>query len=359
VNCAALKLAILALCVGDIGPTEDQFVRLIESAYDSIHDLEFIYEGEMKWTGSPSRTKPKSSVDKTYQGSFVFKYPNNRLIDTRVNFLDPQSSDVRHIKSQCREKTDFIIHMIDANRVRIPSNQEPYLPFSRFTSCSPERMFHVAILLAMANKGIPFRFEPTGWELIDGHQCLKVRLDTDPRNNDPKNEPYQVYWFDVGRGWHPIREEAYLKGKLLSRTNVTAFGQFRGPDGTSVWLPLRSTTEQFMWNFEWSDQPFIVETQDIVHDTIRLNQGIPDSRFELRPIMAKLGGPSPRKPGMKPQDIEAHLTSLLAASQEQARMAEASSAARTGWGGWTLARAVVLAIGGLAIVAAWRLRSRS
>lgn len=341
------------------GLDRSQFARLTQSAYSAIRDVEFVYEGEVRWIGDASVSAPRLSLDKNYQGTFLYRHPSDRLIDTRIDHMSERRSDGRVAVSEYNGFMDFVGYFPDDNLVNTPASRLAATPISEISPYSPERFFYVATLSAIVLAGDSFGFDDLGWELVEEHKCMKICINLNPKAEDAATHRRLIFWLDPERGWHPLRVEDYQGENLIKRTSDIVLGKFEGADGSSAWLPLRSRTDQFQWGHEFHDRPVISESQNVVRDTIHLNRGIPNSRFNLQPLLASLGGPTPRKPRLKPEQIDAHLASLLEKAEEQTRMIEASSVARNGWGTWGILQAFVFASGSLAILTAWFLRRRA
>jgi hypothetical protein len=74
--------------------------------------------------------------------------------------------------------------------------------------------------------------------------------------------------------------EHHSGGLLISRVNVE-LEQVEDAEGERVWFPMRGTFEMFSLNGVISTTPLIVTTISVEPASLRINQGLPDSVFQI------------------------------------------------------------------------------
>jgi hypothetical protein len=217
---------------------------------------------------------------------------------------------------------------------------------------APEQIFLPWYLRSLGDPA-EHEFKLEGWEDVDGHRCLKVRMLWQPRSllKYLKDQfPTVRIWFDMERGY-ALRLERYRGDELMSRAEVTRLERLRLPDGRPIWFPKEGKSAVFQKHvdgkFVYAKEPYTHETYNILTDTVKFNQGLSDGFFSakkhalvvsdegLRKLQRELDQkPKPRveKLPSDPESRKKRLDAALAEADRQVERLEASSAARAGVG---------------------------
>jgi len=206
-----------------------------------------------------------------------------------------------------------------------------------------------------------------GWDFIDGHRCLKVRLDAGPGPPN-KEKPHYLFWIDMERGCHPLRVEFYLQPPdLESRVHEIRLTGQHVPGGKTLCVPAVGTKETFsLVPGKYEKEPAFREKCSLVEGTLRVNSGFPDSIFSLRRkdehkqsnlLLVKqfehLYENSPPPERSDPESVEKRLKEQLIQADQDAKMVEATSPARETWNSTLIFQVLLFSVG--VILITWTL----
>lgn len=369
----------------------DQFTRMMPVLYAPIHDISFVFEGEVRFVGPASlpeqKGKKPEDFGQRFQGAYALRSDKAALLDVYYRgfpelapFVHDKLATLGNGKFEILGQTPDLKRGRDAKRVENGS-------LSRINvSRSPQSFYYLWYFLnniyTIKVKSKNYQF--LGWENVDGNRCLRVRIAAPPGLGPIDRGDYTDFSIDLERGGHPLRVESYEKSRLFTRLSGVELRQFPTPDGKKVWLPVRGRRDSFVWEHSVPgfDIPIFSENQYMVDGSLRINQGLPDSFFSvdegrgfegtaasdrLRGRFASLSLrrefealPPPPPFRTDPAGVRERLERQLAEADRQAKVLDASSEARAATP-WTLILQTILVVAGVACLGgalAWRWRGR-
>lgn len=359
----------------------DQFGRLVEAQSASLRDLCFLYEGANRWVGPRSLFgKDPDLYGAQYQGAYLYRRNDAAMKDV---YLKPHNN----ASQMSRLKVAFLKAGIRQSRLlpgeippRGPSTQPPIMPGNMYSLGrygSPNHLFRIWMLLDIAKfQATDYRF--SGWDSIDGHRCLKFRLIASGKRD---NEGcYDEFWVDLDRNANVLRVEGYDGNKLRSRIDEVQLKPVLSPEGTEIWVPIRSRLRGYVWEDVHYNDPVTEDLIEVVDGTILLNQGLPDAVFDVRrettlpqlgelDRIRRLAGDSALANDfdatpqtsirLDPAGVRQRLDKSLAEADRQAVMLEASAPSRAPWSGTGISQIVAFFAGACLIACAFVLRRRT
>lgn len=222
-----------------------------------------------------------------------------------------------------------------------------------------------------------------GWEVVDGHNCLKVRASVLTTDKDvDKERDKRYYWLDLDRNGQALKVEYYNGGQLQGVIDRVRLEEFDLPGGGTYWLPVYSRQRSFALGLNILENPVTERTVSMVAGSELFNLNLPDAVFsvlrdsayptpkELQgveasvkagPLASKFGAQAALQPPRyrtDPVSVRKRIEDGLAEADRQSKELEASSPAREAWSGTTVVQVAigVLGVGLLGFVAArkWR-----
>lgn len=369
----ALVIVAFASFLADPALDAEQFSRMILGLHEDIKDVECVYEGEIKF---PDAGKDSGKVKpQFFQGSYILRYDNARYLDVYIKTVNkPFSHD-----------TDVVIANKWSQLNRIPdlgrrnANISPSYNQVLSRPCSAERFIFLAFWKEFRNlKDYGFEFQ--GWEIINGHKCAKIQVNLvsnnvrDASKSKKSRMPRLFLWVDLARGGHPLKVEFYLGDRIGYRSSALLASVVQ-PDGKAFWLPVSSTIEGFdFMNVNNLGALASVESYNLVVGSVRVNQNIINSRFDVnwnsgRPSTGSLKRVHeefqkisvPDSPRTDAASVKERLDRNLAEADKQAEELKASSLASESvssvWFLFYLFLAIAMLF--LTIVAMLKLKERS
>ncbi len=326
---------------------------LLDQYHGKFQDVSFLHEGTMTKTGG---SQPEPANVYQFQNHYTYRNDGATLLDT-FGHRSTNQSDSRRVSAILANKLEILEATPDADvpiKDRTPETG-PGGPGSLAGPCSPERLFLPYYFATLTNPE-EHELKLLGWEVIDGHRCLKIEMLSQPRpalTGWVGALPYFAMWIDLARDGYPLRVEFRRGAEVEFRTDVTRMDQVRLPDGHSMWFPAQAVTQQFLdmeppAKIVHTKAPVYTETHGILTDTIKFNQKLNDRYFsakthalikneeQLRKLEhgdTEKKRASVRKPASDPESRQKRLDDALAEADRQALRLEASSAARedSGW----------------------------
>jgi hypothetical protein len=358
-----LLVTVLSQAQGPhVGP--DQFARLMESHHAAIQDVSFVYEGRDGGV-PPSRTlegvlaEPVPGESHTsFQGEYSFRSDGATRLDSfDVMHYDGRDINIHQIAAifagKCSKVTQFPDHRGEKGTASGGGRGALNRP------CSPERIFYSWYFrTAGSSNGSGYEFQ--GWELVDGHRCLKVQFDE--RTGHAARPPGSIvtrFYIDMERGGHPLKVEFMDRKGLRMRAVDIQLAEVSLPDGRQKWFPMRGRLETFVTTDpSYTIKPIGYEIYSVVGGTVRFNQKLPDRFFSIdwtgahpdNATMARLRREF-RKPPRRndPKGLSEYVKTALAEADSQTRQIEASSVARDAWT-WASAFQVLLTLTGIGLI---------
>jgi hypothetical protein len=354
----------------DVSP--EQFARLLKSCYDPIKSLAFIHEGETQYIGAASDRSAGLKINGRFQGTYIYKRRNLVYHDLYFQPIDPHRP-MLHITRALRGSTLEEVRAAPdwpGSDNRLATSPGGALSFNGPNS--PEHLLLLGQVLEMLDDPRAFGYEFQGWESIDGHNCLRVKLDL-AWHSGSDTKDFRIFWFDLDRGGHAVRVEHYIGPNLLVRIDGMQFARVPSRDGTLHWIPIRSEFTSFLGKGgSFSTEPLIRETHELVRGTALINEDFPDTLFtasrraglprnrELEKLnreyqrmqIASDYNRKPKPPLSRndPAAVEQRLSRLLVDADRRATMILAASSSRSIWNWPTLMQIALIGLGIVTLV---------
>lgn len=363
---ASLVLALLIPAQNDPASDARTVIALLGRYHASFQDVTFLHEGTMVKGGED--TSNSADVIR-FQSYYAYRNDGATLLDVFANGRGdrPDTRTVRSILNGRLEIFDASPDYLPPVRDRAPDAGHGG-PGSLAGQDSPERIFLAWYFLTLGDPA-EHDVEVQGWEEVEGHRCLKVRMLGHPKpllKGWTGGLPFVKLWIDLERDGYPLRVELYSGDDLEVRTEISRLECHNLPDGRPFWLPAEGSTSTYVGGSSQggmirSKEPLYIETHKILKDTVKFNQGLKDDFFSTKrhalvasdEDLRKLQREHPKKPmpptksySSDPESIQKRLDEALAEADRQAQRLETSSAARAGFG-WSTALYVGLAVAGL------------
>jgi hypothetical protein len=366
-----VPIALASSLIDPQGPrTAAEFASLMRELHRETKSVCFIFEGEMspleRGGGIKSGRQPI-----LFQGLYAL-----RPGWTQAGMLEVYESEpTRPPRHYSRALFNFFLEQSERPidpRVLDPKTKKPVVedggPGSLTVTPSPEWFSCSWYFSEFCFRDYPgMAFENLGWDDVDGHRCLKVKLGLLPGSKPSPN--VMIYWIDLDRGGHPLKIENYLNGKLLSRTERIELAKVSDVSGKNLWVPLKGEFCIYgsLASGIYQDYPMARETYGVVLGSLQLNLNLPDSAFVVHTkprtelgnaVSLKRDHPievQPKKverPKTDPASVKARLDAKLAEADLQATEVRASSPAREPWNMVVVLQAAIALVGVIAIVSA-------
>ncbi len=340
-----------------------QFSRIVQAQHEDLRDYELIIEGTLE-LGPTSRAtrEEKDSYKRRYQSLYRYRSDGATFLEVynRGASLD---SFGRTRYALFGDKSEEVESVPDPKVPRLTFETKPRSPLQLFSQTgSPQRLLYHWYFEQF--KDLRFiGYEHLGWELIDGHNCAKIKLflfTTPPAGNKTRSQ--LLMWIDLERSANPLRVELLFEPPAVaSRSHSIELRSFKLPGNKSIWFPIAGIDDGFMVKpGDYREEPLVRSTYHVVNSSLQFNQSPPDSAFSLKGngdearrsklVMRKefddatANSPPPARTDRK--SVQERLDQQLREADSQARMIEASSAVRESWGVATWAQ---LGFGGIAI----------
>jgi hypothetical protein len=382
---AAFLLILAAFPLANVNAASDQatvdartLFSLMERYCSLFNDISFIYEGEVADMGVDGHAH--YDLRYRFQGLYAYRSDGATLLD--VFTFDPRKNrDGRLVATLLRSRSAMLDASPDQRqslRDRRPLETRGG-PGILNRPDAPERMF---LSWYFRTLGDPLDHDVTisKREEVKGRPCVKVRLLRRPRkpsDTQVNGIPVLQLWIDLERDGYPIRLEHYSEDGLTMRTDISDMVNIHRNDGRSFWLPKRGRTEVYSrfkdGNWQYSKQPLLVESHNIVTESLRLNQNLTDQYFDVKrhalvasvEELRKLQRELERKAKShtldqsppSPDTIKKPLHEILVEADRQSKRLQASSAARAGssWFELVTSGLTICGIASLAVASLWYL----
>lgn len=380
-----IPLVLLLLGFQDRAPqaggevTAEQFRNLMAGIRAEIHDVMFIYEGDLRFVGDDSLLGDdpearRRQLEVSYQGTYAYRSDGATSFEVFVNDITGTGPLKRTRAVLLNGKMTKLEHSPDLDlgyggkpRVR------PAAPGAMGVHQTPELILFLWFFDFLGDPSQDGRYVIQGWEEVDGRLCLRVQFDRTPNADLPAELRQTIrFWLDMERMGHPLKVEYYKGQNLSGRTDQIELSKVATEDGREVWLPRKGRDSGFEWNGEFHAKPVIIQDVGIVAGSAIINKGLPDGFFsierkgglpdnaELARLRKAVGKPSPSpRPRITPESIQAQLDQKLAEADRQSKMLDASPSGQHLWD-WSIVAQFGLILGGVLLlgsVAFWRWRA--
>ncbi len=359
----ALVLAgVVTLSQADRAIGGPEAFALLDRYRSSFEDVTFLYEGTMS-----RRAVDGGSFERTsrFQGFLAYRSDGATLLDIFVHRREDEPVN-RTLYSLLQHRLEVLNASPDAwPHIR---DRDPTVGVGGAGTLNrqdaPLKIFlpwYFATLRTPAEHEV----QEKGWEAVDGHACLRMRMLRFSRRNLEGwvgGLPFCELWVDAARDGYPLRYEIYRGDDLEARTEIARLVRVKLPSGRSIWFPAEGTTWQFLGQdanrrMVYNKKPVFAVTHTILIDSLKFDHSLRDDFFSvkkhsfvasdealahlLRPA-EQSGGARPKVPPSDPESRRMRLDDALLQADRQARELESSSAARggAGWfgalssGGW-------------------------
>ena len=348
-------IVILAAAVSQAGPAiaESHVFSLFDRYNSSFEDVAFVYEGS---ESNITKDDGSHELSNRFQGFCAYRNDGATLLDI--------FSHHRRDGPVGRSLYSLLGHrleVLDASPDGSPPvrNREPLTgvggPGTLNRQDAPLKIF-LPWYLSRLHDPADYEVQNKGWEDVDGHRCLKLRM-LQYRRPDLKSWvgaiPFIQLWVDTARNGYPLRNELYRGDDLETRTEISRLEQVRLPSGRAIWFPAEGTFRQYVQHKAGgkpihSKEPVYVATYLVLINTVKFNQSLSDGFFSVKEhalvtsdegltrLLRKLGQKPTTKPKSPPSDPDSRrkrLDEALIEADRQAEATDASSAARAG-SGW-------------------------
>ena len=261
-----------------------QLAKLIQGLHAPYLDYEALCEGTYRVVdmNDPDREGKAKRIDRDDQANFAYRADGATYFEKYSRPPDPDALPARVVRVLLRGKLTT-----DARSPEQQRRKQTWMlsverggPGSLAIEGSPERFVYLWFWRMLLREPSRWKVLLSRWDNIDGQACLYLEIDPYPESNLPEPHVSKV-WLDVDRGGHVLRHEEYMGGKLVTRTRDIELRRFEALDGTRMWFPVRGVYESFLNGNRYEATPVVREVSYLVNGTLRLNQRLPDSRFDV------------------------------------------------------------------------------
>jgi hypothetical protein len=310
---------------------------------NGMKDFAFIYEGTIRFSDPAQADHARPDrLDKDFQGNYAFRVRDAATVmdiyEQRLAGILPLNHETFVLLGsslQHRHQTPDLDRAISAPVKQAGS------PESLNRSASPQFFSTFWLVRNLSRDPKAWDFHCTGWDTIDGRQCVRAQMNELFEGNFP-NKPVIRLWIDLERGGMPIKLEHERDKVTIKRVEKVRLGRFSLPGGGFVWFPLGGSSKTFSFkNGENPNSPHFEEVSNVVNGSLRFNQGLTDNDFSFRPggriltLSKKLGADRrfelARSKSVKPEQrtdregVESTLKKRLAEANEQATELQADT----------------------------------
>jgi hypothetical protein len=238
---------------------------------------------------------------------------------------------------------------------------------------SPQMPGRILFLSHFRNHSAQIRqsFSFEGWEVIDGHNCLRMSYEI--IHGLPADRCVrQRFWIDLERGAHPLRMELSRGGKVQSRLAEIELARFSMGQSAFVWLPIRGvqTHHVVLDSKPLPNQPRSLKlipepasVEETSFESVAVNGGLSDEqksvlfergthvRDEFLRVTYSYGQPADsawKMVNLTPDEAELVIDSGIEEAEEQVQRTGTGRQTRKAWAATPQALAIVL--GGLSLL---------
>ena len=339
------QIAILSVIVGTIDDgrvnrmnhtpiSADQFIRIVKDQQRIFKDISFVFEGAKQFIGSKVGLEVDPSLfDSTFQGNFQFRSDGAKRLETYAKSVDRRNKDSHQIVALFGRQFEMGIPSTrkgeSASVIKVPGGLESFFDYH-----SPMNYMYVPVFGEIKD-GAPFGYRFIGWEEYNGNTCACVEI------NWGNGGPIFVRaWVDLARGAHPLKIQVFNDDKLVSSADNITLKRVGVEGGGTVWFPVEAELHEYTWNHVFYKEPVFRETSHVVRGSLRINQQLHDSTFNLLARLTK-DAANPAKtaraaafsgrdasPRSDPARVKRVLDEQLHEAERQARLLDASASAQ-------------------------------
>jgi hypothetical protein len=329
-----------------------RFMEVLSGLHSNICDFELVCEGAIKRIDRPEeRTKDAPNSDRVFQGLYAYRSIDGAAyLDLYERYRDEKRSAVHrtsvYLKGAC-SKTAVAADR-RAERGRIAKSASSAGAFR--LPCSPERFIYISKWRAMAYATKEVGFESEGWEEVDGHLAMRIKIDESPQS-EPSVKNWSRYWIDMSRGGHVLKHEDYVGTNLRFRMHNVMLSEVRLPNGKDIWFPTRGVFESFLSGNDYKKNPVFRETYGVVAGTLVFSSRLGDNSTPQQREHQRLRTDAAR--------VDEDQKRMLADADGQSKQLDASPPSRRGWDYSAIAQIGFATIGFFAFAVGFFLRRKS
>ncbi|QEH38318.1 hypothetical protein OJF2_69190 [Aquisphaera giovannonii] len=285
-----IMAAIVSLTLaGQAAPDKDadSAFRQLKRYHASFQDVSFLH--------IVSKNREEGQVDASARwhrsrGRYTYRSDGASLLDNQSLALgdEPVYREIRSLLKHRLEILDATPGAGPPIRERVPGSG-PGGPGSLASPDSPERFFW---LWYLATLGDPAEHKATleGFEDIDGHRCVKIRMLKQPQallRGWIGPLPFVRMWLDPLRDGYPIRVEWLSGDAVETRVEILSMERVELGEGRRIWLPVEGRTSSYIKigmdnSLTLSARPTYVEKHKILINSVKIDQHPGDDYFSVK-----------------------------------------------------------------------------
>ena len=271
-NLVLMICAATNLVVDEQRLTSHQFAALLKAAYAPFEDIEMLFEGT-----SLRVDNTEDGFNRKFQGVFAWRSQGEAVyLDLYRRPNAPTSPFMRITAALLRSEIRRKERWPDQGIINPPTDVIRGGSRTLNDIETPLR-FLLMPILSSVDSFESVGFVHHGWEQVDGWKCAKIDID-EVQGVSGANRPFMRMWIDVDRGMHPRRIQFWRENQLVAETNSVRIEQLELADGRRIWFPVYAES--------YNGNPAVSKTVSrticyVVKDTLRINQALPDSRFDV------------------------------------------------------------------------------
>ncbi len=279
---SAVCLSLLVLRVNEVQAQEplsaDSFFEVLSQLHFPIENVSFQWESTIQYIGGEN-VEPKvlAEVNKSLSGSYLYRNDGSMRVEV---YTQPAQGPMRR-------RSVSVEGSVRRELAGVPDRGVKHAEIGQASSVAelnypawPHRILYLAYFNTLPSN-IRSTFRHEGWEVVDGHRCLKASLNPNP-GVPPDNLLLEKLWIDLERGGHVLRLEHHHQGHLRLRLSDVELRELPMPSGDLVWLPIHGRVESFGWqvtsgkkpSLKWFRAPQVREEIHFMAASAKLNQGV-------------------------------------------------------------------------------------
>ena len=374
-----ILLVVLLMPAADPTITAEQFARLMHAQHSRVKDVAYVYEGTNVF-GPRARNVDGSEKAKTnFQGTYILRSDGAEYLDLYKKSDTPTGLVRRDTSASAGGFVEKVTQVPDLNRR--PVLKKSSGGTGSLKSPDSPHCFHYSQFFLTLSDPAGWGYVFQGWEQVGEHRCLRVRLNQ-AEVPDTNFSLYKIFWIDMARGGHPLKVEDYTDGEMVGRLDDVELRAFPLVSGAEVYLPVKGTNGGHEWyrnvpgqaqtRREISAEPFVRREVGVVLNSVQLDQGLPDTVFDLKaqrsglPEVGNLRALQRIATGRglypvaatqrverartDPKGVQERLDKMLVEADKQAVELQASSPSQLGWS-WAMIAQAIAGVSGLGLIA--------
>lgn len=272
-----------------------QLVSILHDARANLRDVEFIFEGTQTTFRFPStdsrypesmrlsvKYKKPADMGVIYQGTLAWRNDGSTHLDNSFRPAAEQALPYREIKALVNGTISERRWQLDGKAIPNADQVRDGHIGGLLGLGSPFYLVGFPYLLILLESGTYYQYEFVEWTRVGDVGCVHVKLTSVNPKTGTIGE-VRHYWLDLEHGAHVIQEEDRTgDGQLVLSIDDVKLGQVVTKKGEIIWFPVSARVRDYSDGpFVYSSKPIAEVECHIVDGTMKLNQGLGDSRFNL------------------------------------------------------------------------------